>query len=206
MNNKVKKEILAYGLRILLSPHPEIRRLKRENTPTSHGNKFWTSSWLLMDYFKSNGLSEGSRVMEIGCGWGLTGIYCAKKHNACVTGVDIDPHVFPFLNLHAAINKVNIKTMKKSFDELTGKSLSETDILVGADICFWDEMVAPLQRLIERALRSGVKTVLIADPVRSPFEKLGDYFKDNMGGEIVEWSVKSPRHIQGKILKVSLPG
>lgn len=206
MNNTVKKELNAYGMRVLLSPHPEIRRLKKENKPKNHGNKFWTSSWLLMDYFKQNGIEKGSRVMEIGCGWGLTGIYCAKNYDVCVTGVDIDPHVFPFLKLHADINNVNIRTMQKSFDELTCNILRETDILVGADICFWDELIDPLRRLIKKALLSGVKTILIADPVRSPFEELGEYFEDYMCGEILEWVVHQPRHIRGQILKVSLPG
>ena len=101
MSNNQKKEIRAYGVRVLLSHHPEIRRLKRHNHPTNHGNKFWTSSWLLMDYFKKNGLEQETRVLEIGCGWGLAGIYCAKKHGAVVTGVDVDSEVLPFSRLHA---------------------------------------------------------------------------------------------------------
>ncbi|MBW1774963.1 MAG: class I SAM-dependent methyltransferase, partial [Deltaproteobacteria bacterium] len=179
-----------------------IRRLKRISLPSRHGNKFWTSSWLLMDYFKRNGLAEGSRVMEIGCGWGLASIYCAKKHGARVTGVDIDPYVYPFLELHAAINKVKISFMRKGFDGLTGRLLEGTDVLIGADICFWEDMFDPLRRLTRRAFRAGVGLVLIADPVRSPFEELGGYFEEKMGGEILDWTVNRPRHIQGQILKI----
>ena len=202
-SSSIKKEIRAYGVRVLLSRHPEIRKLKRNNFPTSHGNKFWTSSWLLMDYFKRRGLPEGSRVMEVGCGWGLSSIYCAKKHGAIVTGVDIDSDILPFLRLHAEINKVKISFINKGFDRLRGKDLRNTDILIGADICFWDEMVDQLRRLIRRALGVGVKLVLIADPVRSPFEELSGYFVDKMGGEILDWSVERPRHIRGQILKIS---
>ncbi|NIR16386.1 MAG: methyltransferase, partial [Desulfobacterales bacterium] len=79
-----KKEIRAFGLRVLLSHHPEVRKLKRDNIPSHHGNKFWTSSWLLMDYFKRRGLPKRSHVMDVGCGWGLAGIYCAKNHGAVV--------------------------------------------------------------------------------------------------------------------------
>ena len=108
-----KKNIRAYGIQVLLSGHSDVRKLKRDYIPSSHGNKFWTSSWLLMDYFKKKGMSSGTRVMEVGCGWGLAGIYCAKNHGARVTGVDIDPDVFLFLDLHAEINGVRIKTLKR---------------------------------------------------------------------------------------------
>ena len=61
--------------------------------------------------------------MEVGCGWGLLGIYCAKKYGARVTGVDIDSEVFPYLNLHAEINQVEISTLKKGYDGLRGNHL-----------------------------------------------------------------------------------
>ena len=202
MTKPYNKELWAYGVRVLLSRHPAIRRLRRISSPSRHGNKFWTSSWLLMDYFKRNGLAEGSRVMEIGCGWGLASIYCAKKHGAKVTGVDIDPDVYPFLELHAAINKVEMSFMRKGFDGLTGRLLEGTDVLIGADICFWENMFDSLRRLTRRALRAGVGLVLIADPVRSPFEELGDYFEEKMGGEVLDWMVNRPRHIRGQILKI----
>ncbi|MGB7030455.1 MAG: SAM-dependent methyltransferase, partial [Syntrophobacteria bacterium] len=65
----------AYGVRLLLSHHPEVRKLKRFNSPSVHGNKFWKSSWLLMDYLNRRGFPEGANVREVGCGWGLLGIY-----------------------------------------------------------------------------------------------------------------------------------
>jgi predicted nicotinamide N-methyase len=200
------KEIRAFGIRVLLSRHPEVRKLKQDNIPSHHGNKFWTSSWLLMDYFRRRGLPGRARVMDVGCGWGLAGIYCAKKHGAVVTGVDIDPEVFPFLRLHAEINGVRINTMRRSFQGLTKNHLRNVDVLLGADICFWDSMVDPLKKLIRRALRSGVEMVLIADPGRSTFDKLGEYFCDEMKGEILDWEVRRPRRIEGQILRVTNGG
>ena len=202
MTAKEKKEIRAYGIRLLLSRHPLIKKLKRENSPTSHGNKFWASSWLLMDYFKRHGLAQNTPVMEIGCGWALAGIYCARKHGAQVTGVDIDPDVFPFSRLHAHINGVHISLMKKNFEDLRIKHLKDVAVLIGADICFWDAMVAPLKRLIQRALRAGVPLILMADPVRSPFEELCDYFIRKGTGELMDWNVERPRPVSGQILRI----
>lgn len=202
MVRHAENEIQAFGVRVLLSHHPKVRRLKRDNLPSHHGNKLWTSSWLLMDYIGRQGLPRKARVMDLGCGWGLAGIYCAKKHKACVTGVDIDSEVFPYLRLHAAINQVKIATMRKSFQGLTREQLRGIDVLIGADICFWDSLVDPLRRLIRRALDAGVKMVLIADPGRSTFEELGDYFCEKMGGVLLDWEVRYPRRIQGQILKV----
>jgi predicted nicotinamide N-methyase len=205
MNSRAQTEIRAYGIRVLQSRHPEIRRLKRLHTPSVHGNKQWASSWLLMDYFRRHGLAEGTRVMEIGCGWGLAGIYCAKKHGAVVTGVDTDPEVFPYLQLHAAINKVHVATLHQKFNRLKETHLQDIDVVIGADICFWDKMVHPLKRFIHRALSAGVQLILIADPGRPPFEQISRYFVKKRRGEVLDWSVQRPRNIKGRLLKINNP-
>jgi predicted nicotinamide N-methyase len=203
MGKNIKKEINAYGIKVLLSPHPAIRRLKRYFKPNNHGNRFWWSSWLLMDYFEKNGLKEGTRVMEIGCGWGLASIYCAKKHKARVTGVDIDRDVLPYAMLHAEINGVNANFIRKGFENLRIKDLEGIDLLLGADICFWENMTRPLMNLIKRAQRAGVKKILISDPVRSPFEELCEYFSNKGQGEVLDWTADEPREILGQILRIS---
>jgi len=185
-----------------MSRHPEVRKLKQSHTPSVHGNKHWHSSWLLMDYFNRRGLPEGSCVMEVGCGWGLAGIYCAKKYGARVMGVDIDAEVFPYLRLHAEVNGVEIATMKRAFSGIKEEHLKGIDVLIGADICFWDKMVDPLKSLIRRALRADVRFVLIADPGRSPFERVGAYFVKKGMGEILQWTARRPRRTQGRILKI----
>jgi predicted nicotinamide N-methyase len=155
-----------------------------------------------MDFIKHKGLKEGSRVLDAGCGWGITGIYCALNHNSIVTGSDIDSEVFPFLRMHADINGVKISTINQGFDEFTVTQLKNFDILIGTDICFWDSMVDSLISLIKRALKSGVHRVLIADPGRSPFEDLGRYFTGRDIGVVRNWTVHHPYTIQGRILSI----
>jgi len=140
--------------------------------------------------------------MEIGCGYGLLGIYCAKKYGAKVISVDLDTEVFPYLELHAKVNEVEISTLKKDFDGLRIKHLKEVDLLIGADVCFWDTLAKPLKNLVLRALRAGVQQVLISDPGRPPFEEIGEYFASKKGGEILDWTAQRPRRSEGRILKI----
>ena len=64
-----RKHRQAFGLKILNANHPGIRQIKREGHQAEiHGNKFWNSSYLIMDYLKKNPLPKRSRVLEIGCG------------------------------------------------------------------------------------------------------------------------------------------
>jgi len=203
----MRQELKAHGIRVLLSHHPDVRRLKRESIPTMHGNKVWSSSWLLMDYLTHTGLPRGARVLEAGCGWGLAGIYCAKRHEALVTGVDADRDVFPFLRLHAEINRVEIHELCRNFTRITVDVLRGFDVLIAADVCFWDELVRPIRNLVLRALRAGVKMVLIADPGRPPFEAVGKTVLNQRKGEVMEWATRYPRRIRGCILRVgSGPG
>ncbi|MCB1691136.1 MAG: methyltransferase domain-containing protein [Pseudomonadales bacterium] len=195
----------AYGVRIMNSNHPEIRRLKREgNVAEIHGNKFWNSSFLVMDYLKKNPLRKRVRVLEIGCGWGLLGIYCAREFDARVTGIDADENVLPYMALHADVNDVKVTGLKMSFQQLTVEKLKQYDVILGADICFWDEMTGLLYNLIGRAFKAGVSTVMIADPCRPPFgalvEKCRKKYGDNVHVE-EKWLTR-PVHASGEILIV----
>ena len=108
----------AFGLKILNANHKEIRQLKREGHQAElHGNKFWNSSFLIMDYLKKNPLKKKARVLEIGCCWGLLGLYCAKKFECTVDGIDADENVLPYQQLHARVNGVKMKGIKKTRKE-----------------------------------------------------------------------------------------
>ena len=196
----------AYGVKILNSNHAEIRRLKREgHVAEIHGNKFWNSSFLVMDYLKKNPLKKNVRILEIGCGWGLLGIFCARQFNAKVTGIDADENVLPFLQLHAELNDVKIDGKKMTFQQMTTEKLKKFDVILGADICFWDEMSPLLHNLTRRALKAGVKQVMIADPCRPPFSDLTERCRDTWGDkvEVVEKWLTRPVHASGEILIIN---
>jgi predicted nicotinamide N-methyase len=85
-----------FGRTILHPSHPEVRRLQHEALrPALHGHKVWPSSFVLLDYLYQRGVTPQARVLELGCGWGLVSIFCAKTFQAQVTGLDADAAMFP---------------------------------------------------------------------------------------------------------------
>jgi predicted nicotinamide N-methyase len=201
--NKNKQERRAFGLTILHTGHPEVRQLRHEAAqPSLHGQKLWRSSLLLMDYLQQRDINPGIRVLEIGCGWGLVGIYCAKTFNAQVTGLDADAAVFPYLQLHARFNGVHIQTRQLAFTHIDTVDLTAFDLIVGSDICFWDELVAPLYDLVRLGVEAGVKEILVADPGRPPFDDLCASCEKACNAEILDWQMKKPFSASGLILRV----
>lgn len=198
-----KKDFTHNGVKVLRSNHRDIRRLKNIYKPALHGFRVWPSSWLLMDYFMRSRVEPNLRILEIGCGWGIAGISCVKNFNSVVTCVDSDSAVFPYVNLHAKINDVTVTTVQSDFDDLGGSFMKNTDIMIGSDICFWDDMVDIVKTLILRALKHGVKKIIIADPGRQTFERMGEYFLNDGRGKIINRDISLPYNIQGRILTVT---
>lgn len=194
---------MAYGVYLLHAQHRFVRRLKRVYEPSVHGHKTWKASFILMDYLQYYPPEEGARVMEIGCGWGPAAIYCAKRFKTRTTGVDIDKEVFPYLDVLAALNDVKVEPLNKSFQQLTIKRLSEEEVLIGADVCFWDNMVKPLTQLVARAFRGGVERVVIADPGRPTFYEFVDLCAKRWKTELNEWYAVEPSRTSGEILIIT---
>ena len=191
------------GISALRSTHPEVRKLKRQQSHHSaHGNKVWRSSFVLMDYLTTYPPESGENVLDVGCGWGLTSIFLAKNYASNVTGLDIDPGVEPFLRLQAKVNRCQINVQTAGFESLTAKELSAFDLIVAADICFWDEMVDPLLEFLKEALESGVQRIVIADPGRPPFWSLCDRSVDSFNAEIVTRRIYEPLRTEKFILVI----
>ena len=144
----------VYGIFLLTEKHKLIRALKKIHQPSVHGTRTWGSAFLTMDYLTHNPISKGCSVLDLGCGWGGASVFCAHKFKAQVTAVDLDPAVFPFLNVFAEINSVEVKTRKADFTKLKGPDLGQNQVILGSDICFWDSLVEPLVKMVNRAINN----------------------------------------------------
>jgi len=89
-----------------------------------------------MDYLERHPLEQDQRLMEIGCGWGLLGIFCAKQFAVDALLTDADEQVFAYVMTHAHLNQVSVRTELVRFEGITHRLLRECDILLGADIGF----------------------------------------------------------------------
>ncbi len=200
---KTPKETSAYGVHALGKKHKLIKRVRKNNPfPEIHGTKVWGSSYLLMDYLENHPIAKGSRVMDLGCGWGALSIYCAKRFKARVTAVDADKHVFAYLAAQASYNRVELKTKRKRFEDLKTGTLAKQSLIIGSDICFWDELTDALYQTIKRARKSGGAKIIIADPGRSPFMKLAKKCRKRLGGELIEYSLEEPVVADGYLLVI----
>ncbi len=183
--------------------HRAIRNLRRQGiAPGIHGNKLWKSSFLLVDYLSANPPEHSASVIDVGCGWGFSGVWCAKTLGSEVTSVDADPDVFPYLNTVAQINRVETLALKSRFERLSKRQLGEFDMLIAADICFWDELVNPVCKMIDRAVDAGVKHIIIADPERSSFFTMALRCMHKHYAELIEWEIQSPVSARGAVLVI----
>jgi predicted nicotinamide N-methyase len=159
-------------------------------------------SFVLLDYLSQRGVPPQTRVLDLGCGWGLVGLACAKLFQAQVTGLDAAAAVFPYLQLHAQRNGVHLATRQGTFADLTPQELEAFELLVGADICFWEELVDPLYQLVRHGVAAGVTEILVADPGRPPFDDLCARCVPQGDAEVFTWAMTTPVADTGRILRV----
>ena len=191
----------AFGVDIFKNSHPQMRRLRRElGTPAIHGNKLWHSSLMLMDYLGECGLAPGSRVLELGCGYGIAGIYCAKQFGAEVTLLDADAAVLPYAQFHAEQNEVEVRLCHSRYEQVRVADFAEFDLVIGGDICFWDEMSSTLFNMLRRCQRAQSCSVLLADPGRPPFRDMAERAEQKLGAELFAWHVNHPWNLSGLLL------
>lgn len=192
-----------FGIIVRKNSHKDIRKLKRHaKISTIHGNKFWNSTSLMIDYLQVNPPMPNMRILEIGCGWGISGIYCAKHYSAQVTALDADSSVFPFLHYHAQLNGVQVNTIELRYENITETMLKQFDMVIASDICFWDEMTTPLVDLVGRCYQAGIERVLMTDPGRPPFRDLAEQCAQIYDAFYENWSVPHPYNTSGLVVDI----
>jgi len=191
------------GVVMPYSGHSSIRAVKRAgHEPSIHGTKLWKSSCLIIDYLKKHPPARRKKVLDAGCGWGITGIWCAKQWGSEVISMDADAAVFPYLDAVAALNGVETTSWVQRFEKVQKKNLKNVDILFGGDICFWDELVKPVGKMIDRAIDAGVGTIVIGDPERPTFHEMAEKAIERHGGELLDWRLSGTVKATGALLVI----
>ena len=119
-----------FGLKILRSTHPEVRRIKRtQSGHSAHGNKVWRSSFALIDYLETYPLEAKSKVLEMAVAGDYRDYMQQKKQQAYVTGIDIDSSVKPYFELQNSLNECTLKFEERNFESISQLSLNNITIL-----------------------------------------------------------------------------
>ena len=102
----------------------------------------------------------------------------------------------------AAANDCKVKPLQASFGDMKGKQLADFDVVIGADICFWDALVDDLFKLFKRAKRAGVKKIILADPGRSTFDELCEKCEKAWPAAYTHefWYALEPKRFEGRLL------
>lgn len=123
----------------------------------------WPSSEVLA-HLMSDFLIKDKRILEIGCGIGLTSLMLNQR-DADITATDYHPEVEGFLKHNAALNEdTEIPFVRTGWaDELT--ELGKFDLIIGSDLLYEDEHADLLSQFINQHAKAGCE-VIIVDPGR----------------------------------------
>lgn len=124
----------------------------------------WESSQILaheMEHFSI----EGKRILEVGCGIGLSSIMLNSRH-ADITATDIHPEAGNFLAENARLNHgKKIPFLRTDWkDPCVG--LGKFDLIIGSDILYEREHIELLSEFINQHASDKCEVVLV-DPGRS---------------------------------------
>ena len=141
----------------------EIDGVVIEERPTGrcfYGEYIWPASLVLCDFLKRNSeLVRGKRVLELGSGTGIAGLYAAKLGAEHVTLTD-------FIDWNIENIKINIK--ENGLDKVAeprwfrwGTNLCEKwDVIIGSDIIYPAIDLLALVKAIQSHLKHGGRCIL----------------------------------------------
>jgi len=185
---------ILHNVKIPLSTDKDIKRIKRTKAkPVSHGNKVWNSSLTIIDFLSRYNLNKIDTALDIGCGWGVVLAYLEKQGVDCC-GVDIDKNTKHYIDVVNKLNKTNVGALHMDYKELPDKVFEKVNLIIGCDICYWENHVPNMISLIKKAKCP----VLISDPGRDTFWELTEKVKGNLH-EIV---LKKPRAVRGYVFEI----
>eukprot|EP00941_MAST-03F_sp_MAST-3F-sp1_P002291 g2291.t1 len=183
--------------------HSSEARDAEDQQDADTGRIVWDGSVVLAKYLENNReLIENKKVIEVGAGTGLSGIAAAALQSKSVTLTDL-PYCIPNIQRNVDDSekvwaKIGLQKAGKLFvaplDWLSPGKLEKFDVIIGADIVWLSDLVAPLVSVLEKLTNVNPEaTVLLSHQTRSKqtdtllFETLQSAgFTWNKNGEICD--------------------
>lgn len=129
----------------------------------------WPSSLVLANHMLDYDIA-GKRILEVGCGIGLSSILLNKR-NADITATDYHPKVEHFLNRNAKLNNGKAIAFERVDWADENCDLGLFDLIIGSDILYEDQHVELLANFIARHAKPQCKVILV-DPGRGRRNKI----------------------------------
>lgn len=140
------------------------------------GDIVWPSSVALSERLVGGfgPLLEGRRIVEVGCGVGLTGLTAAKLGAAEVLCTDRDERVLSMVAASAEMNALpGVATQKVDWkDSSTWPAQGSADVILGADVLYHGHAHQALAELLEHLLvatthrdEAGPRFALLMEPM-----------------------------------------
>jgi len=108
---------------------------------------------------------EGKRILEVGCGIGLTSLLLNHR-SADITATDYHPEVAGFLRENTLLNDGDaIPFVRVAWDDKDDGRLGKFDLIVGSDLIYEKEHINMLSDFINQHAKPDCEVILV-DPGR----------------------------------------
>lgn len=152
-------------------PNDEAKNLGICDTSWPLFGVLWPSSLVLANHMLDYDIA-GKRILEVGCGIGLSSIVLNQRH-ADITATDYHPKVESFLNRNTQLNNnkdIHFERVDWNDDH---SELGHFDLIIGSDLLYEDQHISLLARFINRHANPNCKVILV-DPGRGRKNKISD--------------------------------
>lgn len=135
----------------------------------------WPSS-LVLAHFIDDHPTHAKRILEVGCGIGLSSLLLNKKQQD-VTATDYHPEANAFLQRNTALNNDPTITFERVDWSTEQDTLGLFDLIIGSDLLYEDEHVELLATFIAAHAKPQCE-VIVVDPGRKRKNKLSTRMKE----------------------------
>ncbi|WP_084604761.1 class I SAM-dependent methyltransferase [Desulfonatronum thioautotrophicum] len=122
--------------------------------------KIWPASLPLAMYLRSATPEPGERILEIGAGLGLTGLFAAKRGFSVVLS-DLVPEALLFARINALRNDLGPLAQVRYLDFTRSDHTEQYDRIIGSEILYREVSFEPLLQFFRTALTPQPKAEIL---------------------------------------------
>lgn len=149
-------------------PFGEAERLGISSAQWSLFGVLWQSSRVLAEKMQDFNI-EGKRILEIGCGLGLSSLLLNARH-ADITATDYHPEAGKFLAENVRLNQGDVIPFLRTDWKDEHSGIGHFDLIIGSDLLYESNHIELLSQFIERHANPGAEVILV-DPGRGNHAK-----------------------------------